>query len=134
VFAHACKLGLEGIVSKRRDSPYRSALDQIKEPGSRLRCGVRPSITVPQREFANQRALIQYAEKNGLAYLWHGTPAFAKRQRTMRPERYEIVRGTDQPWGATCDAAREDDPYKRSGRLMLRSARQWRSSASDCVP
>jgi ATP-dependent DNA ligase len=23
VFAHACKLGLEGIVSKRRDSPYR---------------------------------------------------------------------------------------------------------------
>jgi bifunctional non-homologous end joining protein LigD len=24
VFHHACKLGLEGIVSKRRDSPYRS--------------------------------------------------------------------------------------------------------------
>jgi bifunctional non-homologous end joining protein LigD len=24
VFAHACKLGLEGIVSKRRDSLYRS--------------------------------------------------------------------------------------------------------------
>jgi ATP-dependent DNA ligase len=24
IFAHACKLGLEGIVSKRRDSPYRS--------------------------------------------------------------------------------------------------------------
>jgi bifunctional non-homologous end joining protein LigD len=24
VFAHACKMGLEGIVSKRRDSPYRS--------------------------------------------------------------------------------------------------------------
>jgi bifunctional non-homologous end joining protein LigD len=24
VFAHACKLGLEGIVSKRRDSAYRS--------------------------------------------------------------------------------------------------------------
>jgi bifunctional non-homologous end joining protein LigD len=23
VFAHACKLGLEGIVSKRKDSPYR---------------------------------------------------------------------------------------------------------------
>ncbi|TMJ81540.1 MAG: hypothetical protein E6G76_24945 [Alphaproteobacteria bacterium] len=25
VFRHACKLGLEGIVSKRRDSTYRSA-------------------------------------------------------------------------------------------------------------
>jgi len=24
VFAHACKLGLEGIVSKRKDLPYRS--------------------------------------------------------------------------------------------------------------
>jgi bifunctional non-homologous end joining protein LigD len=24
VFAHACKLGLEGIVSNRRSSPYRS--------------------------------------------------------------------------------------------------------------
>ena len=23
VFAHACKMGLEGIVSKRKDSPYR---------------------------------------------------------------------------------------------------------------
>ena len=24
VFAHACAMGLEGIVSKRKDSPYRS--------------------------------------------------------------------------------------------------------------
>jgi len=24
VFAHACKMALEGIVSKRKDSPYRS--------------------------------------------------------------------------------------------------------------
>jgi bifunctional non-homologous end joining protein LigD len=24
IFCHACKLGLEGIVSKRKDSPYRS--------------------------------------------------------------------------------------------------------------
>ena len=24
VFSHACKLGLEGIVSKRKNSPYRS--------------------------------------------------------------------------------------------------------------
>jgi bifunctional non-homologous end joining protein LigD len=32
VFAHACKLGLEGIVSKRKDSRYRSglSLDWIK--------------------------------------------------------------------------------------------------------
>jgi hypothetical protein len=36
VFLHACKLGLEGIVSKRKGSPYssgRSALAQEQEPG-----------------------------------------------------------------------------------------------------
>jgi hypothetical protein len=54
VFVHACKMGLEGIVSKRKDSPYRSgrsaALDQEQEPhrasgemGSRGRLG---SVTV----------------------------------------------------------------------------------------
>ena len=26
IFRHACKLGLEGIVSKRKDSPYRSRM------------------------------------------------------------------------------------------------------------
>ena len=38
IFAHACKLGLEGIVSKRRDLPYRSGRSKcwikIKNPGS----------------------------------------------------------------------------------------------------
>ena len=37
VFAHACKLGLEGIVSKRLGSPYRSGpierLPEVQEPG-----------------------------------------------------------------------------------------------------
>jgi ATP-dependent DNA ligase len=36
VFAHACKMGLEGIVSKRRDSAYRSGRSpdwlKMKEP------------------------------------------------------------------------------------------------------
>ena len=38
VFKHACKLGLEGIVSKRRDLPYRSGATKswlkIKNPAS----------------------------------------------------------------------------------------------------
>jgi hypothetical protein len=59
---------------------------------------------MPQREFANQKALIDYAEQNGLAYLWEGMPSFGKRQRLrspmpaftkrqqqLSPEQYEIV-------------------------------------------
>ena len=38
IFAHACKLGLEGIVSKRRDLPYRSgrvrSWIKVKNPAS----------------------------------------------------------------------------------------------------
>jgi bifunctional non-homologous end joining protein LigD len=38
VFAHACKMGLEGIVSKRKDSPYRSGRSpdwlKVKNPNA----------------------------------------------------------------------------------------------------
>jgi ATP-dependent DNA ligase len=30
VFRHGCKLGLEGIVSKRKESPYRRSPDWLK--------------------------------------------------------------------------------------------------------
>lgn len=46
---------------------------------------------MPQREFTNQKALIEYAEQNGLVYEWQGSQAFAKRQRQLPPEQYEIV-------------------------------------------
>jgi ATP dependent DNA ligase domain len=40
VFAHACKMGLEGTVSKRKDSPYRSGCSpdwlKMKNPSARL--------------------------------------------------------------------------------------------------
>ena len=39
---------------------------------------------MPQREFANQKALVAYAEQNGLAYE-------SKRQRLLSPEQYEIA-------------------------------------------
>jgi hypothetical protein len=44
------------------------------------------------REFSNQRALIEYSEQNGLEYAWEYSPAFAKRQRLLSPEQYEIAR------------------------------------------
>ena len=43
------------------------------------------------RQFANQKALIAYAEQNGRVYLWEGTHTFAKRQRTFSPDQYELV-------------------------------------------
>ena len=52
VFKHACKLGLEGIVSKRKESPYRSGrssdwlkMDQVPEPSH----GLRPSIGLEEQ-------------------------------------------------------------------------------------
>ena len=42
-------------------------------------------------EFANQKALIEHAEQNDLAYAWEYSPAFAKRQRGLSPKQYEIV-------------------------------------------
>jgi hypothetical protein len=53
---------------------------------------------MPQRKFANQKALIDYAEQNGLVYVWAWTerqrvisPAFTKRKRLLSPDQYEIV-------------------------------------------
>jgi hypothetical protein len=59
---------------------------------------------MPVREFANQKAFIDHAERNGFVYLWEGMPAFARRQRMLSPmpaftkrqqllstDRYEIV-------------------------------------------
>jgi hypothetical protein len=43
------------------------------------------------RQFANQKALVAYAEQNGLAYEYERMPAFAKRQRLLSPEQYEIA-------------------------------------------
>ena len=37
------------------------------------------------REFANQKSLIDHAERNGLVYLWETMPAFARRQRMLSP-------------------------------------------------
>ena len=38
-----------------------------------------------------QKALVAFAEQNDLAYEYEYTPAFAKRQRLLSPEQYEVV-------------------------------------------
>jgi hypothetical protein len=62
VFAHACKLGLEGIVSKRKDFTLSfrplAALDQKQEPKrARGKAGIRRGLAPVTRpgQFANQK-------------------------------------------------------------------------------
>ena len=43
------------------------------------------------REFASQKALISHAERKGLIYLSEGTPAFARRQRLLSRDQYELA-------------------------------------------
>jgi hypothetical protein len=70
-----------------------------------------------RREFATQKKFHDYAERTGQGYLWEGTPPFAKRQRMLSPDQYEIVdvptsRGvrrrcsSQKRSGAPADAAR----------------------------
>jgi hypothetical protein len=40
--------------------------------------------------FSDQAALHDYAERHGLQYLWEGMNAFAKRERTLSPDQFQI--------------------------------------------
>jgi hypothetical protein len=44
-------------------------------------------------QFADQKALRDYAELHGLEYVWEGTPEFRKRRRLVRvsPEHYQLT-------------------------------------------
>ena len=42
-------------------------------------------------EFPHSAAVHDYAEQHGLAYVWEGSPAFAKRLRVLSPEQYQIL-------------------------------------------
>ena len=41
-------------------------------------------------EITHHAWVYKYAEQNGLAHAWEGTPAFEKRLRMLAPEQYEI--------------------------------------------
>ena len=44
-----------------------------------------------RRDFKTAKALHNYAERTGNVYLWEGMLAFAKRQRVLTPDQYQIV-------------------------------------------
>jgi hypothetical protein len=43
-----------------------------------------------QAEFADHIEMQKYAERNGLDYAWSGTAVFAKRERTLPPDQFEV--------------------------------------------
>jgi hypothetical protein len=50
--------------------------------------------------FEHHAAVHDYAERNGLAYLWEGTAAFENRRRTLAPKQYQIL-AVQTPKGMT---------------------------------
>ena len=77
------------------------------------------------REFQGQAELHDYAERNCLEYAWEYTPAFAKRQRLLSPEQYEIVevrtsRGVSDAVLEGHHQAEREAPVCRRRRRLLR--------------
>jgi hypothetical protein len=64
VFEHACKLGLEGIVSKRKDSPYRSGRSPDWLKSKNPACAAVKRTATPRVEKAEGVPLL------GLALSW----------------------------------------------------------------
>ena len=69
------------------------------------------------REFANQKALLDYAEQKGLVYIWAYTqrervlsPAFTEREQLLSPDQYELVDVRTRSWREAGDAVSEGDP------------------------
>ena len=62
------------------------------------------------QEFVGQSELQEYAERNGLDYVWEYTRTFAKRQRLLAPEQYKIVELRTSRGLSRGDAVLEDYP------------------------
>ena len=45
----------------------------------------------PPEAFEHHAAVYDYAERNGLTYVWEGTAAFEKRKRLLSPKQYQIL-------------------------------------------
>src|ERR1700730_12393370 len=90
------------------------------------------------REFASQKALIIYAERKGLIYLWEGTPAFARRQRLLSRDQYELAevrtsrRGRRRQAGAAARCCRRAGGGGR--RICLPQKTLWKPGGGGRCP
>jgi hypothetical protein len=100
VFAHACKMGPDGIVSKRKDSPYRAL------PGSRASaCGVTDlidRITNPSQNNVVALRVLPMANDEHVAILKKGVAAWNKwrgENPDIRPDLSGVdLSGVDLNW------------------------------------
>jgi len=60
VFAHACKMGREGIVSKRRDAPYRSGRQETWIKAKCTKSGTYPIIAFVEKLGAHPRRMASF--------------------------------------------------------------------------
>jgi hypothetical protein len=78
---------------------------------------------MPRREFASEKALKNHAELTDDFYAWESTATFAKWQRLLSRDRYEIVDvRTSQGVRRACCSRKPSS--KRSGSWMRPYARR----------
>jgi hypothetical protein len=102
----ACKMGLEGIVSKRLSAPYRSGLSRdwikVKNPNSELHLG---HVDRRPRQDASARAAAS-------------TERYA-RSRRLRPAARHAPAGQDRLTTAPAPRACQRVPYTRGAALVM---------------
>ena len=95
-----------------------------------------------QAEFKDDAPMYEYAERNGLDYTWAGTKLFAKRQRTLPADQFEVrpvrtKRGITMvglfPAAITRIEREANAPYREAmtaKRLARLKRAEWRSARS----
>jgi hypothetical protein len=76
------------------------------------------------RQFASQKALLDYAEQKGLVYVW----AYTQRERVLSPDQYELVDVRTRS-GVRRAMLFPKAILMRRGIWMRHFATRWRSSA-----
>ena len=107
IFKHACELGLEGIVSKLRDAPYRSGRSEnfIKTKCHNaqefLVAGFTPSAAMPNAVGAltvafHENGMLRYAGRVGTGYTHQTARDLWKRLTALRTDRPALVLPKDE--------------------------------------
>jgi bifunctional non-homologous end joining protein LigD len=107
IFEHACKMGLEGIVSKRRDAPYRSGRSEnfvktkCHDAQEFVIAGFIPSTAMPNAVGAlavafHENGKLRYAGRVGTGYTRQTARDLWKRLNPLRTDRAPVTLPKDE--------------------------------------